>query len=458
LFAVPPGPSATQVPRYAWEQSMRRLVRLLYFWVLVGVVVGVLLGALAPAIAVKFQPLGDWFIKLVKMMVAPIIFCTVVLGIAHMGSARSIGRIATKAIVYFELLTTVALGIGLAVVNILRPGAGIHADPRALDPEAVTRLVSATRPQTLSEFVLSIIPSSLPAGLVTGEPLQVLLGALLVGFALTGLGERGDLLVRLLESVSAMLFKVVSLILCLAPLGAFGAMAFTVGRFGLGGLRPLAALMGSFYLTCVLFIFVGLALVCRLAGFSLLRLLAYLRDELVTVLGTSSSESVLAPLMEKLERLGCRSATVGLVVPTGYSFNLDGTCIYLTVAAVFLAQALDMHLSIGQQLAILVVAMLTSKGSAGVTGAGFITLAATLAVVPGVPVAAMTLILGVDRFMSEARSLTNLIGNAVATVVISRWEREISAAGVQAALRRRSDLGSSAERSAAVAPSVVGEP
>ncbi len=406
---------------------MRRLARSLYFWVLVAVVAGALLGVWAPAAAVAFKPLGDGFIRLIRMLVGPIVFCTIVLGIAHMRDLPRVGRVGIKALAYFELLSTVALAVGMLVATLARPGAGFHVDPATLDAAAVAKYASAAHEQSVADFLMNVIPTTLPGALTSGELLQVLLVALLTGFGAAVVGERAQFFVSLVESASHVLFRIVAFVMWLAPLGAFGAMAYTLGKFGWHSLAPLARFMAVFYLTCAVFVFGVLGLVARLAGFNILRLVAYLKTEIVTVIGTSSSESVLAPLIDRLERLGCRRATVGLVVPTGYSFNLDGTCIYLSLATLFLAQAVDIDLSLGQQLTLLLVAMLSSKGAATVTGGGFITLAATLTVVPGVPVAALALVLGIDRFMSEARAVTNLIGNAVATLVVSRWERELPA-------------------------------
>ncbi len=413
---------------------MRRLARSLYFWVLVAVAAGALVGVLAPQTGVALKPLGDGFIRLIRMLVGPIVYCTIVLGIAHMRDLPRVGRVGFKALAYFEVLSTIALGVGMLVGNLLRPGDGFHADPARLDATAVAKYALAAHDQSVADFLLNVIPSTLPGALTSGELLQVLVAALLTGFGAALVGERAQFFVSFIDSASQVLFRIVAMVMWLAPIGAFGAMAFTLGRFGWQSLAPLARFMGVFYLTCALFVFVVLGLAARVAGFSLWRLVAYLRTEIVTVIGTSSSESVLAPLIDRLERLGCRRATVGLVVPTGYSFNLDGTCIYLSLAVLFLSQALDVPLSLGQQLTLLLVAMLSSKGAAAVTGGGFITLAATLAVVPGVPVAALALILGIDRFMSEARAVTNLIGNAVATLVVSRWEGELTAANLRAAL------------------------
>jgi aerobic C4-dicarboxylate transport protein len=413
---------------------VRRLARSLYFWVLVAVAAGTLVGSLAPATGVALQPLSTGFINLIRMLVGPIVFCTIVLGIAHMRDLPRVGRVGVKAVLYFEVLSTIALAVGMLVGNLAQPGTGFHADPSKLDAASVAQFVSAAHDQSITTFLLRIIPATLPGALTSGEILQVLLVALLTGFGAAMVGERAQFFVSFVESASQVLFRIVGMVMWVAPIGAFGAMAYTIGKFGWGSLGHLARFMGIFYLTCAVFVFVVLGLVSRLAGFGILRLVAYLRTEIVTVIGTSSSESVLALLIERLERLGCRRATVGLVVPTGYSFNLDGTCIYLSLAVLFLAQALDVPLSIGQQLTLLVVAMLSSKGAATVTGGGFITLAATLAVVPSVPVAALALIFGIDRFMSEARAVTNLIGNAVATLVVSRWEGEIGAQELRAAL------------------------
>jgi aerobic C4-dicarboxylate transport protein len=413
---------------------VRRLARSLYFWVLVAVAAGTLVGSLAPATGVALQPLSTGFINLIRMLVGPIVFCTIVLGIAHMRDLPRVGRVGVKAVLYFEVLSTIALAVGMLVGNLAQPGTGFHADPSKLDAASVAQFVSAAHDQSITTFLLRIIPATLPGALTSGEILQVLLVALLTGFGAAMVGERAQFFVSFVESASQVLFRIVGMVMWVAPIGAFGAMAYTIGKFGWGSLGHLARFMGIFYMTCAVFVFVVLGLVSRLAGFSILRLVAYLRTEIVTVIGTSSSESVLALLIERLERLGCRRATVGLVVPTGYSFNLDGTCIYLSLAVLFLAQALDVPLSIGQQLTLLVVAMLSSKGAATVTGGGFITLAATLAVVPSVPVAALALIFGIDRFMSEARAVTNLIGNAVATLVVSRWEGEIGAQELRAAL------------------------
>jgi aerobic C4-dicarboxylate transport protein len=405
---------------------MRRLSSHLYFWVLVAIVAGAALGYAAPATAVHLKPLGDGFIALVRMLIAPIVFCTVVLGIAGAGDMKKVGRVGAKALLYFEAVSTIALGIGLLVAHTIRPGSGFNADPATLDASAVADYAKRAAAQTTTDFLLDIIPTTFfNAFTGSGSLLQVLFVAVLFGYAMTHMGKRGAVVHEFIEACSHVFFTMMNALMRLAPLGAGGAMAFTIGRYGIEALRPLALLMGSFYLTCLLFVLLALGTIAAATGFNILRFLAYIRDELLTVLGTSSSESALVPLMQKLERLGCSRSVVGLVVPSGYSFNLDGTNIYLTMAALFVAQALNIQLSLRDEVTLLGVAMLTSKGASGVTGAGFITLAATLAVVPSIPVAGLALILGVDRFMSEARSLTNFVGNGVATIVVARWEGEL---------------------------------
>ena len=415
---------------------MKGVARHLYFWVVLAILAGGTLGYVNPSLAVKLKPLGDGFIALVKMLIGPVIFCTVVLGIAGAGDMRKVGRVGAKALIYFEVVSTIALIIGLTVVNVVRPGAGFNIDPRTLDAKAVDTYAKAAASQTTTDFFLHIIPKTFfDAFTGSGDLLQVLLVAVLFGYAMTHLGAVGKSVHTFIEECSRIFFGMMNAIMKLAPLGAGGAMAFTIGNYGLGALKPLAALMGSFYLTCLLFIFVVLGTIAAACGFSIVRFIVYIRDELLTVLGTSSSESALVPLMGKLEKLGCSKPVVGLVVPAGYSFNLDGTNIYLTMAAIFVAQALNIELTLMQQLTLLGVAMLTSKGASGVTGAGFITLAATLAVVPSIPVAGLALILGIDRFMSESRSLTNFIGNGVATVVVAKWERELDREALARELR-----------------------
>ena len=405
---------------------MRRLTGHLYFWVLLAILAGGTLGYLQPDAGVALKPLGDGFIALVKMLIAPIIFCTVVLGIAGAGDMKKVGRVGGKALLYFEVVSTFALAIGLVVANVLQPGKGFNVDPATLDGKAVADYARVAATQSTTDFVLHIIPRTFfDAFTGSGDLLQVLFVAVLFGYAMTHLGKEGSAVHAVIETSSHVFFKMMNTLMKVAPLGAGGAMAFTIGRYGLASLKPLAALMGSFYLTCALFVLVVLGTIAAVTGFSIVRFILYIKDELLTVLGTSSSESALVPLMQKLERLGCSKSVVGLVVPSGYSFNLDGTNIYLTMASLFVAQALNIDLTLRQQLTILGVAMLTSKGASGVTGAGFITLAATLAVVPSIPVAGLALILGIDRFMSEARSLTNFVGNGVAAIVVARWENEL---------------------------------
>lgn len=411
--------------------------RHLYVQVLAAIAAGVLLGHFYPQTGEAMKPIGDGFIKLVKMIIAPVIFLTIVTGIAGMRDLASVGRVAGKAFAYFLFFSTLALIVGLIVANVVQPGAGLNIDPATLDAGKVADYAAKAHETTLTGFLLGIIPDSFIAGLAAGNILQTLFVAILFGIGLAMIGERGERITNALEDLSLAVFKVVAILMKAAPIGAFGAMAFTIGKYGVGSLANLAALVGTFYLTSLLFVVVVLGAVSRLAGFSIFRLIAYLKAELLLVLGTSSSESALPSLIEKMERAGCPKSIVGLVVPTGYSFNLDGTNIYMTLAALFIAQAVGVDLTLGQQLLLLGVAMLSSKGAAGVTGAGFITLAATLSIVPTVPVAGMALILGVDRFMSECRSLTNFIGNAVATIVVSRWEGRLDREQLNAALSGR---------------------
>ena len=405
---------------------MRRITGHLYFWVLFAIVSGALLGIVNPSAAVKLKPLGDGFIALVRMLITPIIFCTVVLGIVGAGDMKKVGRVGAKTLIYFEVVTTLALIIGLIAVNTIRPGAGFNVDPSTLDSAAVTTYARAAAQQSTTDFILHIIPRTFTDAFTgDGDLLQVLFVAILFGYAIMRLGKHGGPVHRFVEECAHVFFAMMNLLMKLAPIGAGGAIAFTIGRYGIDSLRPLAAVLGTFYLTCFLFIVVGLGTIALLSGFNLFRFMFYIKDELLTVLGTASSESALVPLMQKLENLGCSRAVVGLVIPSGMSFNMDGTSIYLTIAAVFVAQALNINLTLTQQLTLLAVAMLTSKGAAGVVGAGFITLAATLAVVPTIPVAGLALILGVDRFMAEMRTITNFTGNGVAAIVISRWEGEL---------------------------------
>ena len=409
----------------------------LYVQVLIAITAGVLLGHFAPGTGEAMKPIGDGFIKLVKMIIVPVIFLTIVTGIAGMRDLSAVGRVAGKAFAYFLFFSTLALIVGLIVANVVRPGAGLNIDPATLDPSRVATYSEQAHETTLTGFLMSIIPDTFLSALTDGNILQTLFVAILFGIGLAMIGERGNRLLVALNDVSLAVFKIVAILMKAAPVGAFGAMAFTIGRYGVGTLANLAALVGTFYLTSLLFVIVVLGAVARLCGFSIFRLIAYLKAELLLVLGTSSSESALPSLIEKMERAGCPKTVVGLVVPTGYSFNLDGTNIYMTLAALFIAQACNVELTLGQQLLLLGVAMLSSKGAAGVTGAGFITLAATLSIVPDVPIAGMALILGVDRFMSECRSLTNFIGNAVATIVVARWEGRLDREQLAAALSGR---------------------
>ena len=423
-------------------ERMKKIFSHLYVWVLISISIGAMIGFLNPELGASLKPLGDGFISLVKMMIAPIIFCTVVTGIAGAGDMKKVGRIGGKALIYFEIISTFALAIGLLVANILKPGKGFNANLQNVDTTATTQFTQNASQLSTVDFIMHILPKTfLDAFTASGDLLQVLLIAVLFGWALNRIGSRGEPIFKVIESFSSILFAMINGIMKLAPIGAGGAMAFTIGKYGLHSLIPLASLMGSFYLTCILFIFIVLGLVAYFVGFNIFYFIRYIRTELLLVLGTSSSESALVPLMEKLERLGCSKSVVGLVIPSGYSFNLDGTNIYMTLAALFIAQAYNIDLTLGQQLSILSVAIITSKGASGVTGAGFITLAATLAVVPEVPVAGLALILGVDRFMSEARALTNIIGNGVATLVVSKWENELDILKVKSELISKIDIG-----------------
>ena len=417
------------------EQARRPYWRTLYFWVLVAIALGVLVGWLTPEAGRALKPLGDGFIKLVKMIITPVIFLTVVTGIAGMSDLKAFGRVGLKAMTYFLTFSTLALAVGLVVGNIVRPGDGLNIDPATLDTGAVENYISQAHDQTVIGFLLNIIPDTMISAFTAGEILQVLLVSILFGIALAMIGSRGERLLDGLRAITAVVFRMVHILMYAAPLGAFGAMAFTIGQYGIGTLANLAGLVASFYLTALLFVIVVLGMVARVAGFSLFGLIRYIKAELLLVLGTSSSESAMPLLMEKLERAGCPKPIVGLVVPTGYSFNLDGTNIYMCLAALFIAQATNIELSLADQLLLMAVAILSSKGAAGVTGSGFIVLAATLSVVPAVPVAGLALILGVDRFMSECRALTNFVGNAVATIVVARWEKAVDPGQLAAAFR-----------------------
>jgi aerobic C4-dicarboxylate transport protein len=408
--------------------SYRKIFASLYLQVLFAIALAVIFGLVAPTEAAAMKPLGDGFIKLVRMLIAPIVFATVVTGIAQVGAIRDVGRIGLRAIIYFEAVSTIALVIGLIVVNLLKPGSGLAFDARAVDPQAVSAYTTASQHLSTVDFILNVIPDTVIGAFARGDVLQVLFFSIILGIVLLRLGDRARPLVDLIATLSTALFEMVGLIMRLAPIGAFGAMAYTIGQYGIATLVSLAKLMLGVYLTCAFFIFGVLGLITAACGFSLIRLLRYIGEEIVIVVGTSSSESALPRLMRKLEFLGCSKTVVGLVVPTGYSFNLDGTSIYMTMAAVFVAQAGGVDLSLREQLGLLAVLLLTSKGAAAVTGSGFVTLAATLAVFPSVPIAGLTLLLGVDRFMSEARAVTNLIGNAVAAIAVARSDSAIDVA------------------------------
>jgi len=413
--------------------------KILYVQVLIAIVLGAIVGSFWPSVATNdwIKALGDGFVKLIKMVIAPIIFCTVVSGIAHIQDAKKVGRIGVKALVYFEIVSTFALVIGLIIGNVVKPGAGFGS--AAANAQAVANYAKQAEGQKSVDFILHIIPDTVVGAFAQGEILQVLLFSVLFGFAIMSLGERGHTIRSFIDDAAHAVFGVISIVMRAAPVGAFGAMAFTIGKFGTGAILNLMGLIATFYLTAALFVFVVLGIIARLAGFSIFKFLAYIKDELLIVLGTSSSESALPSLMEKLERLGCSKSVVGLVVPTGYSFNLDGTNIYMTLATLFIAQALGFDLTFGQQLTILVVAMLTSKGASGITGAGFITLAATLAVVDPRLVPGMAIVLGIDKFMSECRALTNLCGNGVACVIVAWWEGELDRDKLNARLSRQID-------------------
>lgn len=417
-----PAQAAAPAARTPWY-------RVLYIQVLIAVAIGVLIGFLFPGEGKALKPLGEGFVNLIKMMIAPIVFCTIVHGIASMSDMKKLGRVGTKTIFYFLTVSTLALVIGLVVVNLLKPGEGFNADLTQLnlaDKEKVLADAEKAKKSTLVEFVMNIIPKTFVSAFTEGNLLQVLFVALLTAFALMSMGERGQRLLHGIEKISEVFFGVMRIVVKAAPIGALGAMAYTVGAFGLGSLQKLLYLMAGFYITSLLFILIVLGLIARWAGFSILRFLAYIKGELLLVLGTSSSETVLPLMIQKMRGLGCAPATVGFVIPTGYSFNLDGTNIYMSMAAIFLAQATNTPMDLSQQIGLLLVAMISSKGASGVTGAGFVALAATLSAVPGIPIESMAILVGIDRFMSECRALTNLVGNGVATVVISRWEGEVT--------------------------------
>jgi aerobic C4-dicarboxylate transport protein len=423
--------------------------QLLYVQVLVAILLGVVIGWLKPDLGKELKPLGDAFIVLIKMMIAPIIFCTVVHGISSMGDLKRVGRVGLKAMIYFEVVSTLALAVGLIVGEILKPGAGFNIDPASIDPKAVATYVTKAKADGIVQHLMAIIPDNYLGALTHGDILQVLLVSILSGFAISFLGKAGEPITYGIDQAAKVFFGIISMIVRVAPIGAFGAMAFTIGAYGIGSLWNLVALIGTFYLTSVLFVLVVLGAIARFSGFSILRFIAYIKDELLIVLGTSSSETVLPQMIQKMERLGGSRPVVGLVIPTGYSFNLDGTNIYLTLAILFLAQATNTHLTIWQELGILGVAMITSKGATGVTGAGFITLAATLAIVPDIPIQSVAILLGIDKFMSECRALTNLIGNGVACVVISQSEGELDKVALHEAMGRPAEIGEALKSGAA---------
>ncbi|SAK52250.1 C4-dicarboxylate transporter DctA [Caballeronia glebae] len=406
-------------------QPRKRWYRHLYVQVLIAVVIGILLGHFYPSVGTAMKPLGDNFLKLIKLMVAPLIFCTVVHGIASMSDIKAVGRVGVKALIYFEVMTTLALAIGLVAVNLLKPGTGMHVDPSTLDVSSIAAYTKAAHDQTVTGFLSHIIPSTVFGAFAEGDILQVLFISIIFAFGLQMLGERGKPLLSVIDAGANTFFNMVRIVMYVSPIGAFGAIAFTIGKYGVVSLASYGQLLFTYYTTGVFFVIVVLGLVCRLAGFSLFSFLRYIREELLIVLGTSSSESALPRLMAKLERLGCEKSVVGLVVPAGYSFNLDGSCINMTVLAIFIAQATDSALSLGHQITLLVVLLLTSKGAASVSGGAFIVLAATLSSVPGIPVAGLVLVLGVYRFISEGGAIINVIGNGIATIVVAKWEKAL---------------------------------
>ncbi|HEX4554227.1 MAG TPA: dicarboxylate/amino acid:cation symporter [Xanthobacteraceae bacterium] len=433
-------------PPVSARPARRPWYRVLYIQVLIAIALGILIGHLYPDLGKALKPLGDGFIALIKMMIAPVIFCTVVHGIASMSDLKKVGRVGVKTLFYFEAVSTLALVIGLIVGEVVQPGSGFNVDPATLDPKAVATYVTKAKEESIVAHLLGIIPDSYFGALARGDLLQVLLISILSGFAIALLGERGQKVTAAIDTASRVFFSIIKIVVQAAPIGAFGAMAFTIGAYGLDSLWNLLALVATFYLTSMLFVLVVLGTIARLAGFSILRFIGYIKDELLIVLGTSSSETVLPHLMQKMEHLGASKSVVGLVVPTGYSFNLDGTNIYMTLATLFLAQATNTHLTFTQLLGVLAVAMITSKGASGVTGAGFVTLAATLSIIPDIPVQSIAIILGIDKFMSECRALTNLIGNGVATIVISRWEGELDAKALHDTMAHPITVGEEMER------------
>ena len=416
------------------------LFKSLYFQVLTAIAIGILLGHFYPEIGEQMKPLGDGFVKLIKMIIAPVIFCTVVTGIAGMESMKAVGRTGAVALLYFEIVSTIALIIGLIIVNVVQPGAGMNVDPATLDAKAVAVYADQAKDQGIVAFIMDVIPASVIGAFASGNILQVLLFAVLFGFALHRLGSKGQLIFNVIESFSQVIFGIINMIMRLAPIGAFGAMAFTIGKYGVGTLVQLGQLIICFYITCILFVVLVLGSIAKATGFSIFKFIRYIREELLIVLGTSR-------MLDKMEKLGCRKSVVGLVIPTGYSFNLDGTSIYLTMAAVFIAQATNSQMDIVHQITLLIVLLLSSKGAAGVTGSGFIVLAATLSAVGHLPVAGLALILGIDRFMSEARALTNLVGNGVATIVVAKWVKELDHKKLDDVLNNRAPDGKTHELS-----------
>jgi aerobic C4-dicarboxylate transport protein len=437
---------ARSTPVVAETPAPRRWYTILYLQVLIAIGLGVAVGYFYPTLGVDLKPLGDGFIALIKMMIAPVIFCTIVHGIASMGDLKKIGRVGIKTLFYFEAVSTVALVIGLIAGEVIQPGNGFNIDPATLDPNAVTSYVTRAKQEGIVSHLLAIIPETFMGAFAKGDLLQVLLVSILTGFAISQMGQLGERVAGAIEIMAKVFFGVIRIVVRAAPIGAFGAMAFTVGSQGIGALVRLGELILTFYLTSAVFVLVVLGTIAHLAGFSILRFIAYIKDELLIVLGTSSSETVLPHMMQKMEHLGVSKSVVGLVIPTGYSFNLDGTNIYMTLATLFLAQATNTPLTLSQELGILVIAMITSKGASGVTGAGFVTLAATLAIVPDIPIQSLALLLGIDKFMSECRALTNLIGNGVATIVIARWEGELDKEALNKALEHPIKLGEELER------------
>lgn len=418
-----------QIKKQTFYKSM-------HFQIILSIVLGILAGHWFPTFGESMKPLGDAFIKMIKMIIAPIIFCTIVSGIAGMDDMKKVGRVGAKALLYFEIITTFALFMGLIIVNVVKPGAGMNIDASTLDPKAIASYTTAAQHNSSLDFFMNIIPSSVVDAFAKGDILQVLFFSILFGWALSAMGSKGKAVYHLINDISHSLFFIVDIIMKLAPIGTFGAMAFTIGKYGIASLVPLMKLLGTFYFTCLIFIFLVIGAVAKWSGFSLVKFLSYIKEELLIVFGTASSESVLPRMMTKLENLGCAKSIVGLVIPTGYSFNLDGTSIYLTMSAIFVAQATNSEITLIQELTILAVLLLTSKGASGVTGSGFIVLAATLSAIPTIPVAGLAIIFGVDRFMSQGRALTNLIGNGVATVVISKWEKELDEQQLQQSLNK----------------------